>query len=323
MVSTYRHSLRRVVYKCTAHGRFSALPSNVEAGHGCARCARDRQRTKHTDHVAAVRRIHGNRLRVVGTYRAANIRLTYACIKHGNFKAKPANVVHRRSGCRRCFNASVGCRLRKSHETYSTEAGRLGVIVVDRYDGALTPIRHRCPKGHVWSTPPNQLLSGYGCPLCDMSQYRRRPIKVGRRTAWVQGAEGVAVVLLLAEGHRPSDLAFTAPQGKPSFRYRFQGRIRRYTPDVFVRSSRQIIEVKSPVTLGLYDRNIFAQVRAKAQSVIDAGFSLRLMVIHRGQNIDLGPDWYRLSWRVMTRRLRRQSHAQDRRRTKDRRTGRP
>jgi len=312
VVSIYKHSLRRVTYECPIHGRFKALASNIEVGHGCALCAHDRHRTKHDDHVSAVRQIHGDRLRVVGTYRGANIKLVYTCFKHGEFETKPANVIHRRSGCRRCYEETIGPRSRKTHETYIAEARSLGACVLDHYITALVPLRHRCSKGHIWSTSPNQLLSGNGCPLCDTSQYRRRPIKVGSRTVLVQGAEGKAVAFLLAKGAKPNDLAFTASEGKPTFRYRFRNRTRRYIPDIFILSTAQVVEVKSFVTLGFYDQAIFAQVRAKGRAVVAAGYGLRLMVIHRGQNIDL-PDWYRLSWKTMTRKLRRLARAQDRR----------
>lgn len=320
MVGTYRHALRRVVYKCATHGRFSALPSNVESGHGCAKCAWDRQRTKHDDHVAMVRRIHGDRLRVVGAYCGSHKKLEYLCPTHGSFFAKPANVVHRSAGCRQCYQARP--RRRKTHETYAAEAFALGVVVLDRYETALTSIRHRCSKGHVWQTSPNQLLSGYGCPLCDRSQYRRRPIRVGTRTVMVQGSEGRAVEIMLSEGIAPNDLAFTAVEGRPTFRYAFAGRTNRtYVPDAFVKSRGQVVEVKSAVTLGIYDRTIFAQVCAKARAVIAQGVSFRLLVIHRGQALDVGADWYEQSWRTVVARFRRQARAQDRR-TKDRRTGR-
>lgn len=268
----------------------------------------------HADHILAVYKVHGKAIQVVGTYVAAHRKIEYRCDKSGHvFLAKPANVVHRRSGCRLCYNKRIGPRCRKSNEVYKLEAEALGAKTLDRYMTALTPIRHQCSNGHVWSTSPNQLLSGYGCPLCDRSQYRRRPIRVGDRTVWVQGAEGKATDLILSEGTDPDDIAFSKSEGKPTFRYLFKGRTRRYVPDFFILSKHQVVEVKSTVTLGLYDPAIFAQVKAKARSVIAGGYGLRLMIVHRGQNIDLGLNWYRLSWRAMDCKLRRIAHAQDRR----------
>lgn len=272
------------------------------------------------EHVRRVIEIHGTRLRVVDHYVDAHTKIRYECPRHGRFWAAPKNVVTRRSGCRRCYEATVGPRCRKTHAVYTAEARAVGIRVIDRYVTALTPIRHRCAKGHTWSTSPNQLLSGYGCPLCDRSQFRRRPVRVGNREVMLQGSEGVAVALMLAAGVDPDDLAFTTAEGRPTFRYRFDGRVRVYVPDAFQLSVRQVIEVKSAVTLGLYDSTLFAQVKAKARAVVAAGLSYRLMVIHRKQNIDIGSSWFRWSWRTLNTRFRRKTHAQDRRSRRKRRS---
>ncbi len=266
---------------------------------------------EHRQQVAAV---HGDRLRPVDDYAGAHTKIRYECPIHGTFSATPANVVHRKSGCSLCYHESHVGRDRKSHKTYVAEARALGVEVLDPYETSHTPIRHRCNKKHIWETKPNQLLSGYGCPLCDQSQYKRRPIQVGERLVMVQGSEGRAVQILLEdEAADPSDLAFTKREGRPTFRYRFDGRWRVYIPDVFRISLDQVIEVKSAITFGVYDRDIYAKVRAKARATIRAGHKFRLMVIHRNQLIDLGQGWHRLAWPNIVERFKRRSHAKDRR----------
>ena len=313
VVGTYTHSRIKVDYECPTHGTWLAYAHNVERGTGCPRCAVDARRTTPDEHRACVREIHGDRLRVVDDYIDAHTKIRYECPEHGVFQAQPANVVHLRSGCRRCFSATISDRCRKKHGTYVEEARASGVEVLDTYVGAHEPIRHRCSKGHVWETKPNQLLSGYGCPRCDQSQYRRRQIVVGERTVLVQGAEGKAVEILLSEGVEPSDLAFLKTEGLPTFRYRFDGSWRTYIPDFYRCSLDQVIEVKSLQTLGYYDADLYAQVRAKARAALRAGHDYRLMVIHRGRLLELGRGWHRLSWEKIVDRIRKRSRAQDRR----------
>jgi len=264
--------------------------------------------------------VHGNRLRPVDDYAGAHTKIRYECSTHGTFLAKPANVIHRKSGCSLCYHASHVGRDRKAHTTYVSEARALGVKVLDPYETSHTPIRHQCSKGHIWETKPNQLLSGYGCPLCDRSQYKRRPIQVGDRLVMVQGSEGRAVQILLEDEEvDPSDLAFTKREGRPTFRYRFEGEWRTYVPDIFRISLDQVIEVKSAVTLGIYDEDIYAKVRAKAKSVIKAGHKFRLIVIHRGQLIDLGRGWHWKPWEDIVERFKRRARAADRRLGRNRR----
>jgi len=130
----------------------------------------------------------------------------------------------------------------------------------------------------------------------------------------VQGSEGRATQILLEdESVDPTDLAFVKSEGLPTFRYRFAGRWRVYIPDIFRISLDQVIEVKSAVTLGLYNEDLYAQVKAKARAALRAGHSFRLMVIHRGQLIDMGTEWHKLSWSNIVERFRKRARNADRR----------
>lgn len=310
VVGQYVHSHVKVKYRCVHGHSFSSLPSNVEKGAGCKKCANDRHRITHEEHVRRVKAVHRASIMVVGRYVGANEKMEYACSEHGAFWARPANVTNG-SGCMLCRNLGISRRTRKKHSVYVKEMRIRGFRVLDKYATAFTPLRHKCKSGHVWETIPNNTLNGHGCPLCDNSQYKKRPLQVGQRSVWVQGSEGTAVSLLLAEGVAPSDIAFTKKEGRPSFKYKFEGAVRTYVPDMLRLSKSQIIEVKSSVTLGMYDPHLLSQVRAKTRAAISAGFSFRLMLIHRRRNIDLGSDWHRKSFRDLNRIFRRLRHAQD------------
>lgn len=314
VVGRYVHSHIKVKYRCPKHGHWMAYANNVEKGTGCRKCSDLARRISSKEHAKDVEAVHGDRIRLVDPYVTMHIKIRYRCPEHGVFSAKPLNIIHNQSGCRRCYNATVGPRSRKSHVTYKKEARAYGVEVLETYRGAHERILHRCSAGHTWESKPNWILSGYGCPLCDRSQYRRRRIQVGNREVLVQGSEGRAAdILLNAEGVKPHDLAFSKQEGLPTFRYRFDGRWRVYVPDIYRPSLHQVIEVKSGPTLGYYDPGIYRKVRAKARAVLREGYSFRLMVIHRNQLLDLGKSWHRLSWEKLIERFRRKAHAQDRR----------
>lgn len=266
------------------------------------------------EHVADVQRIHGDALRVVGLYRRSDEKIDYECPTHGIFSARPGNVVGCKSGCKKCYQATIAKRCRKTNEEYLKELEPLKIVALEPYVTALTKIQHRCPQGHIWRSAPNQILSGYGCPLCDKSQYKRRPYKLGDRTVLVQGGEGRALYEVVElEGVDPNDIATTKAEGLPTFRYDYDGRRRVYIPDFFIKSKNMVVEVKSDATLGIYDQNTFTQVQAKTKSVLEARHNFRLMVIYRGRNIDIGSTWITSTWVEFVNDFRRITSEFDRR----------
>lgn len=60
-------------------------------------------------------------------------------------------------------------RRRKTHEEYVSEVvkNNLDIEVIGIYIDAKTKILHRCKiDGHEWYSRPNDILRGYGCPVC-------------------------------------------------------------------------------------------------------------------------------------------------------------
>lgn len=312
VAEAYAGAQSKIAHRCRLHGLWRARPSNIQAGFGCPRCAAALRANTAAMHTERVHVAHGDSIEVVGTYESANKQIMYRCLMHGVFIARPANV-ERGHGCRRCYNARVSERQRKAPGVYTSEAARRGFVVLDVYAGATVPLRHRCAAEHVFSSRPSDILSGYGCTFCNRSQYRRRAITVGDRMVLVQGVEDKAVAILLAEHTAPEDIAFTTIEGKPTVRYYDGVMLRRYVPDFYIRSKNEIVEVKSPTTLGLYDAALFAINRRKARACIAAGFAFRLVLIHRGRELRLSSAWPTFSYSRFAAHLARRSHAQDRR----------
>lgn len=60
-------------------------------------------------------------------------------------------------------------RRKKTHEEYVIQVEKINpsVKVIDTYIDAKTPIKHCCLiDGYEWYIRPNDILSGYGCPVC-------------------------------------------------------------------------------------------------------------------------------------------------------------
>lgn len=311
VVGRYVHSHTKVAYECLVHGRFKALPFQITQGSGCPKCYFDSRRTTLAEHQAQVDQHRHGSIRVVALINMMT-RAKYSCVIHGPFEAWPSNMKYG-GGCGKCRNEATSKRTRKTHETYAQEIAPRGIEAFDRYQTAHTPIRHVCRYGHLWITKPFVVSGGHGCPYCDSSSYKRRPIVVGDRIVLIQGAEDRATALLLEEGVAPEDLAFTKHEGRPTIRYRFRGRSHGYIPDIYQKSKNLVIEVKSGWTLGLEDPATFRKNCAKAAATVAAGFSFRLMIIHRKQLIELDARWYQQSFARVRKDFRRQARVKDRR----------
>lgn len=56
----------------------------------------------------------------------------------------------------------------KTTEQYSSEILSRGIIVLDTYINDATKLVHKCKRcEHEWTSKPNNILNGSGCPICN------------------------------------------------------------------------------------------------------------------------------------------------------------
>lgn len=88
-----------------------------------------------------------------------------------------------------------------------------------------------------------------------------------------QGFENLVIQDLLDEGFSEDDIVF-GPGKVPHIQYTFEGKLRRYYPDIFIPKLNRIIEVKSPYTWQKYlEKNL-----AKKQACLDAGYDFLVVI---------------------------------------------
>jgi hypothetical protein len=116
----------------------------------------------HAEYVAQVEAL-GKGFEVVGEYQGARVAIAHRCAERHEWNVTPNNVLSGK-GCKKCAKS----RPKKTHNQYVAEVNDLGngFTVVGKYQGAKTPIAHRCAKGHEWDAQPTNILCGMGCPHC-------------------------------------------------------------------------------------------------------------------------------------------------------------
>jgi hypothetical protein len=117
----------------------------------------------------------------------------------------------------------------------------------------------------------------------DVLQYQRKKahqyksFKVQGKTFEYQGYEDQAIKYFVKLGIPVKDIHY---RKVPIFKYKLKGKEHTYFPDLYVKIKGYwwVVEVKSPYTIGLKDFSIWKKVKAKAHSVIDAGYKFAFIV---------------------------------------------
>ena len=86
------------------------------------------------------------------------------CKKDGHvWKSRPADLL-KGKGCPKCAG-----NIKKTHDEFVEEMKSINpnIDILSKYENAKTRIKCKCKiDEHVWTATANNLLSGYGCPIC-------------------------------------------------------------------------------------------------------------------------------------------------------------
>lgn len=177
VLGQYIDAKTKILHHCLIHDVYwEAIPCNILKGHGCAQCKSDaisqKQSMTHTEYIDAVNDINPNII-VLEKYINIKTPILHRCsLHHIDWTTSPASVLQG-SGCPECGKDKIRNKLLKSHEKYVAEVEVINpnIIVAGLYIDAKTPILHKCKlDGNEWMASPGNILSGYGCPKCNLSK---------------------------------------------------------------------------------------------------------------------------------------------------------
>lgn len=122
----------------------------------------------HEQYVDEVAKINPD-IEVTGTYIGSITKIAHRCkIDNNIFHIRPCEVL-RGQGCPQCGRRRIIQAHTKNTTWYISEIDRLHLNTrpVEDYIASKVKIKHECTKcGYQWNISPNDILHGYGCPVC-------------------------------------------------------------------------------------------------------------------------------------------------------------
>jgi hypothetical protein len=172
---------------CGKHGPFLVSPNAHQGGSGCPVCGQElrikanmkRAEKAGVTFVARAKAVWGDRINFKKVeYVTAKTLAIFICPEHGEWKARPDNILHGK-GCPVCRHAYNPGNLRKSELAEKQFTAKANLVHNHRYDYSkvkyLTThekIEIGCPDhGTFWQSPANHLRDN-GCPNCTVFGYR-------------------------------------------------------------------------------------------------------------------------------------------------------
>lgn len=248
------------------------------------------------------------KLTSIEDYNGTDTSILHKCLvcKH-EFKNSPGNIVSQNNGCSSCKGTH------KTDATYRTELKARGSIFtpVEKYKGSRVGIDHKCNKcGFIKNMMPTNALKeeggSYYCPgHSQIPRFSRKIFKLGDRKVSCQGYNTRGIELLLKKGYSPEDIVTEYEKEMPKVYYKYKG-WHKYNPDIFIKSTNRILEIKSPPTMGLglksnYGRSAAAwySLCAKYKYCIKQGYNFSLVVYggYPVTRIPMPKDWYNMKHR--------------------------
>ena len=177
----YKGARTHIKVQCMTCGHiWEATPTNLIRGKGCPNCAKKELRNIHlkstSTFVEEMKNLDEN-IEILGEYTGSHDKIMCRCITHNViFYSNPTHLLQGKSGCKKCEGDKISSRLIKPQDDFIRDVQRINpyVEIVDKYTGAQNRIRVQCTRCfNIWTPVAGSLLSGHGCPVCNMSKGER------------------------------------------------------------------------------------------------------------------------------------------------------
>jgi hypothetical protein len=145
-------------FRCSHNHKWNALVKSVISGTGCPECNLSNRRISFDE---VNERISSRDIRLIGQFVSTQHKALFRC-DFGHEWSSVVNLVLRGRGCKMChfenrkFDADV----------INKKICDRGIKIVGKYLTSEVKTEFECKCGYVWSSKPNNILNGQGCPAC-------------------------------------------------------------------------------------------------------------------------------------------------------------
>ncbi|MBQ2396116.1 MAG: hypothetical protein II304_03610 [Bacteroidales bacterium] len=127
------------------------------------------KRKTHQEFIVDMKNKNPN-ITVCGTYLNNKRKINVKCLICGHLWASTPNSLLCGHGCPKCSE-----RYKRTHDEFISEMNHINpnICIISKFINTSTKVKCICKKcNHIWSSTPNHLLGGIGCPNC-------KAIKIG------------------------------------------------------------------------------------------------------------------------------------------------
>ncbi len=170
VLGTYKNSNSKIAVKCNTCGyEWSATAYSLLKGHGCAKCARVKQKS-HEEFVEDLKSQRDDVI-IIGKYVKALQKAKFKFLKCGHeWDITPAHILSGR-GCPQCAHSRRGASQRLTMEIFLERLHKIDPNLVvrkgERYINNRTLMSLYCKAcGYTYKISPHAALSHHGCPNC-------------------------------------------------------------------------------------------------------------------------------------------------------------
>jgi len=156
MIGEYANSITKTKFQCSHGHTWDATSGNVIHKTGCPVCNGGVGITKE---IVTTRLLSRN-IVMLGDYISAKSKTSFKCNEGHIWNTKPY-IVFAGHGCPHCAN-----RVTLTKEIINKRLHKRNINLIGEYTSSHTKTDFRCETGHVWSSTPDNIIRGNGCPYC-------------------------------------------------------------------------------------------------------------------------------------------------------------
>lgn len=179
IIGEYKNARTKVKCQCLNSDCgyvWETVARSLLQGSNCPQCAVKNKALKrsksHKQFIKEMNEINPNII-ILGQYINCHTKILCQCLKDGyKWSAIPSALLNG-EGCPECANQSKRERYAKPHSQFVEEMTKVNpnIKILGNYINKRTKIQCKCLQcGYVWDVLPNNLLQGYGCPVCKKSK---------------------------------------------------------------------------------------------------------------------------------------------------------